>query len=90
MYVQSILNKITGNAKDALCLAGNPLDFMGVKKILIEAFGDRQELASYKAQLWSNKQSDDTSIHVYYMFTHKTFHHTSPSFKHLIQLTCSV
>ena len=32
MYVQSILNKITGNAKDVLCPAGNPLDFMGVKK----------------------------------------------------------
>lgn len=64
IYVQSILNKISGNAKDALCLAGNPSDFNDVKKVLIEAFGDRQELATYKAQLWSNKQSDHIIIRI--------------------------
>lgn len=69
IYVQAVLNKITGNAKDVVCLAGNPLNFEDVKTILLEAFGDRQELATYKAQLWSNKQNDDMNIHRYYRRT---------------------
>lgn len=69
IYVQSVLNKIIGSAKDVVCLAGNPQDFDNVKIILIEAFGDRQELATYKAQLWANKQNDDMNIHRYYKRT---------------------
>lgn len=69
IYVQAVLNKITGNAKDAICLAGNPLNFEDVKNILVETFGDRQELATYKAQLWANKQNVDMNIHKYYKRT---------------------
>lgn len=69
IYVQAILNKITGAAKDAICLAGNPSDFDDVKSILVETFGDRQELATYKSQLWANKQSADMNIHRYYKRT---------------------
>lgn len=69
IYVQAVLNKIVGNAKDAICLAGNPLNFEDVRDILLETFGDRQELATYKAQLWANKQNTDMNIHKYYKRT---------------------
>lgn len=69
IYVQVILNKITGNAKDAVCLAGNPQTFEEVKEILSQTFGDRQELATYKAQLWSNKQGNELNFHKYYKRT---------------------
>ena len=52
-----------------VCLACNPLNFEEVKIILLDAFGDRQELATYKAQLWANKQNDDMSKHRYYKRT---------------------
>lgn len=66
IYVQAILNKIEGRAKDILCLAGNPSSFDEIKTILIEALGDRQELSTYKARLWANKQTHDMSIKHYY------------------------
>lgn len=66
LYLQAINNKIEGKAKDVLCLAGNPQSFQEIKQILIEALGDRQELSYYKSQLWSTKQSENTSVHSYF------------------------
>lgn len=66
IYLQAVFNKIEGRAKDIICLAGNPSTFDEVKTILIEALGDRQELSTYKARLWANKQSTDMSIKHYY------------------------
>ena len=48
------------------CLAGNPSTFEEAKIILVEALGDRQELSTYKARLWANKQTSDMSIKHYY------------------------
>lgn len=66
MYVTAVTNKISGKAKDILCLAGNPQDFDNIKEILINALGDRQELSTYKCQLWQNKMLDSMTIHKYY------------------------
>ena len=66
MYQTAVINKIDGRAKDIICLAGNPQDFDSVKSILTTALGDRQELSTYKCQLWRNKMSDGISIHKYY------------------------
>lgn len=66
IYVQAVFNKIEGHAKNTICLAGNPSTFAEVKTILIEALGDRQELSTYKARLWSNKQTSDMNIKMYY------------------------
>lgn len=66
MYMTAVTNKIEGRAKDILCLAGNPQDFDSVKSILINALGDRQELSTYKCQLWQHKMTEGMSIHKYY------------------------
>lgn len=66
IYQTAVINKIDGRAKDIICLAGNPQDFETVKNILTTALGDRQELSTYKCQLWRNKMIDGVSIHKYY------------------------
>lgn len=66
IYIQAVFNKIEGRAKDIICLAGSPTSFDEVKTILIESLGDRQELSTYKARLWANKQTPDMSIKLYY------------------------
>lgn len=66
MYVTAVTNKIEGRAKDILCLAGNPQDFDSIKSTLINALGDRQELSTYKCQLWQHKMTDGMNIHKYY------------------------
>lgn len=65
IYLQAVINKIEGKAKDILCLAGNPTNFDEIKEILTNAIGDRQELSTYKSQLW-NKMQENTSVHKYY------------------------
>lgn len=69
MYTTAVLNKIEGKAKDILCLAGNPQHFDDVADILTNAIGDRQELSTYKCQLWQNKMNENTSIHRYFQRT---------------------
>ena len=66
IYVTAVSNKITGKAKDILCLAGNPNSFEDIKSILITALGDRQELSTYKCQLWQLNMSDGVSLNKYY------------------------
>lgn len=69
VYVTAVTNKIQGKAKDILCLAGNPQNFDDVKEILINALGDRQELSTYKCQLWQTQMNDGMSIQKYYQKT---------------------
>lgn len=69
MYVTAVTNKIQGKAKDIICLAGNPQDFNAIKEILTNALGDRQELSTYKCQLWQNHMSDGMSVQKYYQRT---------------------
>lgn len=66
LYIQSVLNKIEGKAKDIICLAGNPQSFLEIKNILLEALGDRQELSFYKSQLWSTKMTENMTVHSYF------------------------
>lgn len=69
MYVTAVTNKIQGKAKDIICLAGNPQDFETIKEILTNALGDRQELSTYKCQLWQSQMDDGMSIQKYYQRT---------------------
>lgn len=66
MYLTAVINKIEGKARDILCLAGSINDFESLKEILFDAFGDRQELSTYKCKLWQNKMVDGMTIHKYY------------------------
>lgn len=69
MYVTAVANKIQGKAKDIICLAGNPQTFDEIKDILTTALGDRQELSTYKSQLWQHHMTDGMTIHRYYTKT---------------------
>ena len=66
MYVTAVTNKIERKAKDILCLSGNPQEFDSIKDILTNALGDKQELSTYKCQLWQHRMTDGMSIHKYY------------------------
>lgn len=69
IYLQTIINKLDGKARDTVCLAGEINSFNQLREILTDALGDRQELSTYKCQLWHNKMHDDTSIFEYYTNT---------------------
>uniref|UniRef100_A0AB38Z250 Gag protein n=1 Tax=Pitica errantivirus TaxID=3078414 RepID=A0AB38Z250_9VIRU len=66
MYVTAVISKIQGKARDTICIAGNPDNFDVVKEILLNSLGDRQELSTYKCQLWQFKMHEKMSIHKYY------------------------
>lgn len=72
MYTTAVNNKILGRAKDILCLAGNPSKFEDIKNILITALGDRQELSTYKSQIWQLSMSDGLSVFKYFEKTKET------------------
>lgn len=69
VYVTAVANKLQARARDIICLAGNPTDFETIKQLLINALGDRQELSTYKCQLWQNHMVDGMSIQKYYQKT---------------------
>ena len=49
IFITAVINKIEGRAKDIICLAGNPNNFLEIKEILLNALGDRQEFTYYKS-----------------------------------------
>lgn len=69
MYLQAIMNKLEGKARDTICLAGEIDTFEEFKTILMDALGDRQELSTYKSQLWQNKMLEGMTIYNYYQKT---------------------
>lgn len=71
MYLQAVLNKIEGKARDVMCLAGPIGTFDELRNLLLGALGDRQELSTYKSQLWQNKMIEGDTIHKYYSRTNE-------------------
>lgn len=69
IYLQAVLNKIEGKAKDILCFAGCTTSFDEIKEILVNSIGNKQELFTYKSQFWQNKMQDNTNVHRYYQRT---------------------
>lgn len=65
LYLQAIINKAEGKARDILCLSDNIETFDRVRELLTETLGDRQELSTYQCQLWRTKMTDDMTIHKY-------------------------
>ena len=69
VFLQGVLNKITGPARDIICVAGELRTFEDVEQALTHALGDKKEIAQYKSTLWTLKMSDKTDIHNYYKKT---------------------
>lgn len=64
MYEQAVINKIENKARDTIAVNGNPTNFEEAAEILISFYGDKNDMSSYQAQLWSLKMED--SLHIYY------------------------
>ena len=72
VYLQAVINKISGTARDIICVADTISTFEEVEQILTHALGDRKEIAAYKSMLWRNKMSDKVDIHTLYKRTCET------------------
>lgn len=69
VLLQAICNKLSGKALEKVSLCGRINSFEQLSSILINALGDKQELSTYKAQLWQNKMSEGVDVHEYYART---------------------
>lgn len=66
MYLQAVINKLEGKARDIVCIAGDITTFEEVQNILTHALGDKRDIASYKTALWQNRMTDKVNLHTYY------------------------
>lgn len=72
VYLQAVINKISGSARDAICVAGDIATFDDVEKVLTHALGDKRDIATYKSMLWQNRMSEKVDLHLYYKRTCET------------------
>lgn len=66
--IRAVKSKITGNAKEILIAAGNPSTWDEIKEVLLNAYGDRRDLASHFQSLFYISQGNKT-ITEYYNIT---------------------
>ncbi|XP_062557727.1 uncharacterized protein LOC134222581 [Armigeres subalbatus] len=45
-YIQAIKNKIKGDARQILCVNGNPATIPDIKKVLLQHYGDQRDIAT--------------------------------------------
>lgn len=69
VYFEEIVKKLTGKARDIVCLAGQINDLEELKRVLNDQLGDKQDLSTYKCQLWHNRMDGKKTIHDYYKNT---------------------
>lgn len=57
-YMRAIKNKIKGEARTILCANGNPSSVPGIRRVLLENYGDQRDLATNLSQLFHMKRGD--------------------------------
>lgn len=57
-YVQAIKNKIKGEARVTLCANGNPSTIPEIKRVLMQHYGDRRDIATNLNLLFTLKKGD--------------------------------
>jgi hypothetical protein len=72
LYLQAVINKAEGKARDILCLSDTIESFDRMRELLTETLGDRQELSTYQCQLWKTKMTEETTIHKYHSLMRET------------------
>lgn len=65
LYVRAIKNKIKGEARTLLCANGNPNTIDGIKKILVEHYGDEQDFTTNLSTLFRMRKGDRTHFRFY-------------------------
>lgn len=63
--IRAVKSKITGNAKEILIAAGNPSTWDEIKEVLLNAYGDRRDLASHFQSLFYINQGNKTITEYY-------------------------
>lgn len=61
-YLRAIKNKIKGDARTILCANGNPKTIMGIKKILIENYGDQKDLTTNLTLLFHLRKGEKNNL----------------------------
>ncbi|KXJ73053.1 hypothetical protein RP20_CCG009647 [Aedes albopictus] len=62
LYLRAIKNKIKGEARTLLCASGNPSTIDGIKKILVEHYGDEQDFTTNLSTLFRLRKADRTHL----------------------------
>ena len=57
-YLRAIKNKIKGDARTQLCANGNPNTIPGIKKVLLEQYGDQHDIATNLSALFHVRKGE--------------------------------
>lgn len=61
-FLRAIKNKIKGEARTILCANGNPKTIAGIKKILIDNYGDQKDLTTNLTLLFHLKKGEKNNL----------------------------
>lgn len=64
-YVQAIKNKIKGEARQTLCVNGNPTTIPEIRKVLLQHYGDQKDIATNINLLFNAKKGEKTHQRFY-------------------------
>lgn len=64
-YLRAIKNKIKGDARTVLCANGNPNTIPGIRRVLVENYGDQRDLATNLSHLFHVKRGDRNNLKFY-------------------------
>ncbi|XP_065094660.1 uncharacterized protein LOC135715260 [Ochlerotatus camptorhynchus] len=65
LYIRAIKNKVKGEARTLLCANGNPNTIDGIKKILVEHYGDEKDFTTNLSTLFRSRKGDKTHLRFY-------------------------
>lgn len=65
LYIRAIKNKVKGEARTLLCANGNPNTIEGIKKILLEHYGDEKDFTTNLSTLFHVRKGDKSHIKFY-------------------------
>lgn len=65
LYVRAIKNKVKGEARTILCANGNPNTIDGIKKILVEHYGDEKDFTTNLSTLFRTRKGDKGHLRFY-------------------------
>lgn len=65
LYIRAIKNRVKGEARTILCANGNPNTIDGIKKILVEHYGDEKDFTTNLSTLFRTKKGDKSHLRFY-------------------------
>lgn len=65
LYIRAIKNKVKGEARTLLCANGNPNTIDGIKRILVEHYGDEKDFITNLSTLFHTRKGDKSHTRFY-------------------------